>query len=160
MAITSWRAESSRVRSIGRASIEVSPLGRPRCVPNVLTGIKSAMSRSPPLIERPSGESTPITRHGYYNDYRNYELYLTQRGTEGRTPDIYDADLHLGYDLRLGPTTVNLGLDVFSLFNTQRTTQVDERYDSTEGGAKQANYLQPIAFTPRRSMRLAARVSF
>jgi hypothetical protein len=103
---------------------------------------------------------TPITQHGYYNDYRNYELYLTQRGTVGRTDDIYDADLHLGYDFKAGPTTINLGLDIFNLFNTQRTTQVDERFDSTEGGPQQANYLQPIAFTPRRSMRVAARVSF
>ena len=103
---------------------------------------------------------TPITQHGYYNDYRNYELYLTQRGTVGRTDDVYDADLHLGYDFKAGPTTINLGLDIFSLFNTQRTLQVDERYDSSQGGPQQANYLQPIAFTPKRSLRVAARVSF
>ncbi len=103
---------------------------------------------------------TPINKYGYDNDYRNYELYLVDRGTVGRTPDIYDADLHLGYQVPVGPVNILVGADVFSLFNTQRTTAVDQRFDLGNEGPQQANYLRPVAFTARRSLRLTARVSF
>ncbi len=103
---------------------------------------------------------TPITQRGYYNDYRNYELYLSQRGSVGRTPDIYDADLHLGYSIPMGPAEFNVGADVFNILNEQKVLQVDERYDITEGGAQQPNYLRPIRFTGRRSLRVFGKVSF
>lgn len=103
---------------------------------------------------------TPITAMGYDNDYRNYELYLVDRGSVGRTPDIYEADLHLGYPAVVGPVTVLVGVDIFNLLNAQRTLAVDQRYDLTAGGPQQANYLQPVAFTPRRSLRLTTRISF
>ncbi len=103
---------------------------------------------------------TPLNRYGYYNDYRNYELYLVKRGTVGRTPSIYDADVHLGYSIPVSVVDINLGLDVFNVLNRQRTLAQDQRFDLTEGGAQQANYLRPISFTPRRSIRVFGRVSF
>jgi TonB dependent receptor/Carboxypeptidase regulatory-like domain/TonB-dependent Receptor Plug Domain len=103
---------------------------------------------------------TPLTAMGYDNDYRNYELYLVDRGTVGRTPDVYDADLHLGYQFPVGPVRILVGADVFSVFNTQRTAQQDQRYNIGPGGPQQANYLQPVAWTPRRSLRLTTRISF
>jgi carboxypeptidase family protein/TonB-dependent receptor-like protein len=103
---------------------------------------------------------TPITQMGYDNDYRNYELYLSDRGTVGRTPDVYDADLHLGYQFPIGPVRILVGADVFSVFNTQRTLAVDQRYNLGPDGPQQSNYLQPIQFTPRRSLRVTTRVSF
>ena len=103
---------------------------------------------------------TPLTQRGYYNDYRNYELYLTQRGTAGRTPSVYDADLHLGYSIPLGPAEFNIGADVFNVFNQQKVLQQDERFDLTEGGPQQPNYLRPISFTGRRSLRLFGKISF
>ena len=103
---------------------------------------------------------TPVTQRGFYNDYRNYELYLSQRGSVGRTPSIYDADLHLGYTIPMGPVDFNVGADIFNLLNEQRVLQLDERYDLTEGGSQQPNYLRPIRFTPRRSLRVFGKVSF
>ena len=38
--------------------------------------------------------------------------------------------------------------------------QLDQRYNLGPDGPQQANYLQPIQFTPRRSLRLTARASF
>jgi hypothetical protein len=103
---------------------------------------------------------TPLNQYGYYNDYRNYELYLVQRGSVGRTPDIYDADLHLGYTIPMGPAEFNVGADVFNLLNQQRVLAQDQRYNLSEGGALNPNYLRPVSFTGRRSLRVFGRVSF
>ncbi len=46
---------------------------------------------------------TPVTRYGYSDIYGRYEFFLTKRGAEGRTPDTYEADVHLGYPLEVGP---------------------------------------------------------
>ncbi len=103
---------------------------------------------------------TPLNQYGFYNDYRNYELYLATRGSVGRTPDVYDADLHLGYSIPMGPADINLGADVFNVLNQQRVLAQDQRYDLTQGGPQQANYLRPISFTGRRSLRVFGKVSF
>src|SRR5262249_15458337 len=57
---------------------------------------------------------TPVTRYGYSNAYGRYEFFLTPRGGEGRNPSTYEADLHLGYPLEVGPVTINFLLDVFN----------------------------------------------
>ncbi len=110
---------------------------------------------------------TPLNRYGYYNDYRNYELFLLPRGTVGRTPSIYDADLHIGYLLPLGPVDFNVGLDVFNVLNLQRTGSQDQRFDLSGGdppgenpGTLNPNYLQPVTFTGRRNVRIFGKVSF
>ena len=46
---------------------------------------------------------TPLTRYGYSDGYQRYEFFLTERGGEGRQPDIYEIDLHLGYPLEVSP---------------------------------------------------------
>jgi hypothetical protein len=110
---------------------------------------------------------TPLNKYGYYNDYRNYELYLAQRGSVGRTPDIYDADVHLAYGIPLGAAQLNVGADVFNVLNLQRTLAQDQRFDLSGGdppgvnpGPANPNYLRPISFTGRRSLRVFGRVSF
>ena len=85
---------------------------------------------------------------------------MAPRGSVGRTPDIYDADLHLGYSIPVGPVSINLAADVFNLLNQQRVLAQDQRFDETEGGSQQANYLRPISFTGRRSLRLSTKMSF
>src|SRR5206468_6204448 len=71
---------------------------------------------------------TPLTRYGYSDAYGRYEFFLTERGAEGRTPDNYDVDLHLGYPLAVGPVTVNFLADVFSVFDLQQAVLLDERW--------------------------------
>ncbi|HEV7517095.1 MAG TPA: TonB-dependent receptor, partial [Thermoanaerobaculia bacterium] len=63
---------------------------------------------------------TPITRYGFSDAYNRYEFFLTERGAEGRAPDVYEANLHLGYPLAVGPGTVNVLFDVFNLLNAQQ----------------------------------------
>lgn len=114
---------------------------------------------------------TPLTTMGYSNGYRNYEFYFTQRGTVGRTPDIYDADLHLGYTIPMGPAEFALGLDCFNVLNMQRVLAQDQRGDLSQGkqdangnlialGPANPNYLRPISFTGRRQIRVFGKVSF
>ena len=107
---------------------------------------------------------TPLTRYGYSDIYGRYEFFLTERGAEGRTPDNYDADLHIGYPLTVGPATVNLLLDVFNLLNEQQPVLLDERWDFQEADnaspvPTNPSYKKPVLRTPPRSFRLGVRVS-
>jgi hypothetical protein len=72
---------------------------------------------------------TPLTAMGYAGSYRNYEYYLTPRGSLGRGPADYDADVHLGYPVPIAGNRLHLLLDVFSLFNRQAKTTLDQRYN-------------------------------
>jgi len=108
---------------------------------------------------------TPLTRYGYSDIYARYEFFLTERGAEGRTPDTYEADLHLGYPIIVGAAKINLLADVFNLLNAQRPVLLDERWDSQEAdnaapAPTNPGYLKPVLRTPPRSYRLGVRVSF
>jgi hypothetical protein len=108
---------------------------------------------------------TPITRYGFSDGYGRYEYFLTPRGAEGRVPASYEADLHLGYPLAVGPVTVNLLLDVFNLLNAQKPILLDQRWDFQEADnfsptPTNPNYKKPVLRTPPTSIRLGVRVSF
>jgi hypothetical protein len=108
---------------------------------------------------------TPLTRYGYSDAYGRYEFFLTRRGAEGRTPDNYEADLHLGYPIAAGPARVNVVLDVFNVFNTQRAALLDQRWGFQESdnlAAAPANegYGKAALRTGPTSARLGVRISF
>ncbi|MEA2604761.1 MAG: hypothetical protein QOF89_5753 [Acidobacteriota bacterium] len=108
---------------------------------------------------------TPLTRYGYSDIYGRYEFFLTRRGVEGRTPDDYEADLHLGYPLTVGPATVNLLFDVFNLLDAQRPILLDERWgfqeaDNASPTPVNPDYRKPVLRTPPRSLRVGVRLSF
>ncbi len=108
---------------------------------------------------------TPISRYGFVDGYGRYELFLTKRGSEGRTPSTYEADLHLGYPLAVGPVTINLMADVFNLLNAQRPVLLDERWDFAEADngsptPTNPNYKKPVLRQPPRSVRFGMRVAF
>jgi len=108
---------------------------------------------------------TPLSRYGFVNGYGRYELFLSKRGSEGRTPNTYEADLHLGYPLGVGPVTINLMADVFNLLNSQRPVLLDERWDFDEADNGSAtptnpNYKKQVLRQPPRSVRFGVRVAF
>ena len=108
---------------------------------------------------------TPVTRYGYSDAYGRYEFFLTNRGGDGRTPDNYEADVHLGYPLKTGPARVNLILDVFNILNAQRPVLLDERWgfqesDDALAASPNPNYLKAALRTAPTSARLGVRVSF
>ncbi len=73
---------------------------------------------------------TPLTAYGYSYAYNNWEYYLTPRGSLGRGPSDYEADVHVGYPVKLGRTaSLELVADIFNIFNRQAITQLDQRYN-------------------------------
>lgn len=104
---------------------------------------------------------TPISRLGYHNGYGRYELFLTPRGTEGRTPTTSRLDMNLAYTWKLANKhQVRFNLDVTNLLNSQTATVIDQRYDAVEGGPRQDTYRQPFAFQAPRAVRFGIRYSF
>jgi outer membrane receptor for ferrienterochelin and colicin len=108
---------------------------------------------------------TPWTRYGHSDAYGRYEFFLTERGAEGRMPDNYELDLHLGYPIALGPVDINVLVDVFSLLNVQRAVILDQRWgfqevDNASPTPVNPNYGQPTLRTPPRVVRLGVRASF
>jgi hypothetical protein len=108
---------------------------------------------------------TPLTRYGYSDVYGRYEFFLSRRGAEGRTPDSYEADLHLGYPLTVGPATVNFLFDVFNLLDAQRPILLDERWgfqeaDNASPTPVNPDYGKAVLRTRPRALRLGLRVSF
>ncbi len=109
---------------------------------------------------------TPRTRYGFSDAYNRYEFFLTGRGAEGRTPDTYEADLHLGYPIAIGERAeVNLLLDVFNVLNAQRPILLDQRWgfqeaDNASPTPVNPGYGQAVLRTPPTSFRLGVRVSF
>lgn len=71
----------------------------------------------------------PLTAYGYSFLYNNWEYYLTPRGSLGRGPSEYEADLHLGYPLKIGDFELQFLVDVFNLLDRQAIRQYDQRYN-------------------------------
>ncbi len=109
---------------------------------------------------------TPLTRYGFSDAYNRYEFFLTERGAEGRSPEVYEIDVHLGYPIGIGDRAeVNLLLDVFNLLNAQRPILLDQRWgfqeaDNSSPTPVNPGYGQAILRTPPTTVRLGVRVSF
>ena len=78
----------------------------------------------------------PLTAQGYeFAGYRNYEYYLTPRGSLGRGPSDYEADIHAGFPIAFASSKLTLIADVFNIFNRQSITVLDQRLDLSTSGA-------------------------
>ena len=79
----------------------------------------------------------PLTAYGYSLAYANWEYYLTPRGSLGRGPADYEADLHVSYPIKIGSQarSLNVIADIFNLFNRQAIIQYDQRYNRVADGA-------------------------
>jgi hypothetical protein len=74
---------------------------------------------------------TPLTAMGFSVPYNNYEYYLSNRGAFGRVDDQYEADIHLGYPVKLpGDMELNLLLDVFNVLNRQGETRRSQQFNT------------------------------
>jgi hypothetical protein len=107
---------------------------------------------------------TPLTRYGFSDIYGRYEFFLKNRGSEGRSPSNYEADVHLGYPIAIGPAKVNLLFDVFNLLDVQRPILLDQRWgfqeaDNASPTPVNPDYGKPVLRTPPRSFRLGVRLS-
>jgi hypothetical protein len=106
---------------------------------------------------------TPVSRIGYFNSQYGPEIYLSQRGSEGRQPTDYDVNLSLGYAIKLNPITVTLFAQGFNLLNKQivQTTEFAQTINQPgDPNEFNADYGKATARENPRSIRLGARVSF
>ncbi len=72
---------------------------------------------------------TPFGRKGFFNTLYPRELFLDPRGTGGRTPTQWDADLVLGYSFRLGAVTITPLVYLFSVFNNQVVANINTDFN-------------------------------
>lgn len=108
---------------------------------------------------------TPLSRLGWWDAYSQAEIFLSPRGSNGHTPDLYEIDLQADYGLQLGPVTVHILASLFNVLNRQQTIQVDQRYSLIQANNDLPNptndsYLQGTQWQQPRTLRLGLRVSF
>ena len=108
---------------------------------------------------------TPLSKIGWWDGYGGPELFLAPRGSEGRSPDIYEIDLQLDYGLLLGPVTVHVLADAFNVLNKQQALTIDQVWanqqaDNASPTPTNAHYGQPNTYQQARTLRLGFRVSF
>jgi len=68
-------------------------------------------------------------------------------------------DLHGGYKFKIGDTTLDLGLDIFNVFNTQEATGFDDNVEST-AGIPDPDFLSITSYQQPRRFRVSARWAF
>ena len=86
---------------------------------------------------------------------------LVNRGSRGRTDNVYQLDFGLQYSLMMGKRNSRLviGVDVINLFDLDSETGVDE-YVGDEVGSPNLNYLHTSGFQQPRYVRISARLDF
>ena len=75
----------------------------------------------------------PTSRLGYYNSFYPDLLFLDQRGSAGRLPWDYEANVSLGYSIGVRNFTITPQLYVFNLLNRQTVTGIDEGFNRYYG---------------------------
>jgi outer membrane receptor protein involved in Fe transport len=77
----------------------------------------------------------PLNAYGYSFAYANWEYYLAQRGSVGRGPSVYEADVHLSYPIKLNKNVkLNVVVNAFNILNRQSATNLDQRYNLVSDG--------------------------
>ena len=107
----------------------------------------------------------PLSRIGWWDPYVGPEIFINQRGSDGRSPDTYEMDLQADYGLQLGPVTVHVLASLFNMLNRQQTTQVDQVWANAQANndlpdPTNSTYGQGTTFQQPRTLRLGLRVSF
>ena len=83
-----------------------------------------------------SVSGTPQTAYGYSLAYQNWNYLLMPRGDLGRSPTIYEYDVHVGYPVLVGKrASLQVTADMFNLFNKQAVTMFDQRYNLSSNPA-------------------------
>ncbi len=97
------------------------------------------------------------------------ESVLSQRGSFGRTPWIYNLDIGLAYDFKVAGGDANVRFDIFNVLNDHGAENVNETGDITDlhaggvgtfYGVKDPDYGLPTAFQNPRSARISVGIRF
>jgi outer membrane receptor protein involved in Fe transport len=105
---------------------------------------------------------TPITALGADDAYGVNTGFSKVRGTAGRTPTIWALDLGAQYTFKVWKSNLALRADIFNVTNEQRTTTVEQTYNTVSTAPTQ-NYpyfKMPTSHQAARRVRLALRWTF
>jgi len=125
-------------------------------------------------------DGTPISKLGWHTSYGADERFVTQRGTAGRTADVWNLDLHLQYPIHFGSgLDLKLIADVFNVTDQAEATLVDQEWTTAReqqgllndcGGpgtgvgtscpAGNPLWGTPTQYQSPRTIRLGAKLSF
>lgn len=113
---------------------------------------------------------TPLSEYGGTWIGPNAFSHLVPRGTAGRTPSIWDANLRISYDLSrltggIGGARSRLLFDVFHLFGQKEMVNIEQvHYFVLDAGGNQAglnpNYGKVKAYQPPMTIRFGVEISF
>ncbi|NRB25875.1 TonB-dependent receptor plug domain-containing protein [Shewanella sp.] len=85
---------------------------------------------------------------------------LTERGDEGRTPWLFNADIGLSYSPNWAEG-LSLKATVFNVFNSQEGTTFDQQNDYEQGStARSPNYLRAASYQSPRYVQVSAHYRF
>ena len=117
-----------------------------------------------------AASGAPFDKLGYYG--YNYSTFLVPRGSAGRLPTQWDANVNLSYPITVGPATVTVLAYAFNVFNNQFPIAADATwttgpaegypatvYDPNQGPVNE-NYGKYTGRMSPRSFRAAIRVTF
>jgi hypothetical protein len=111
---------------------------------------------------------TPLSEIGSQTVYPGFPMYLTQRGTAGRTPSLADFNLRVVYQLRnasgkkIAPRVV---LDLFHIGSQRKPLTYNEtHYFNVDESGNQTDpnplYMHPTSYFPPMSARLGLEINF
>lgn len=104
----------------------------------------------------------PISALGADDAYGLNEGFAKVRGTAGRMPTVWQLDLGAQYTFKIWKSNLGLRADIFNVTNEQRTTAVDQTYNTVDTAPAQ-NYpyfKMETAHQAARRIRLAIRWTF
>jgi hypothetical protein len=113
----------------------------------------------------------PLNRLGYHSFY-GPTVFLVPRGSAGRLPTLWDANLTLSYPIPIGPVTATLQGYLYNLFNNQIVTSRNEGWTTSPPTGFPATIYDPnqeqnnpsygrvTGRSAPRSFRAAMRVAF
>jgi hypothetical protein len=108
---------------------------------------------------------TPLSYLGYNATSPFDFVFLRPRGTAGRTPWIWDLNLHLSYDLRRpgAPLSSRIVLDAFHLFSAKRPVRLEQKaFLGVDSTGQQTNpnplYGQVLLRQPPMTLRVGVEI--
>jgi outer membrane receptor protein involved in Fe transport len=96
-------------------------------------------------------------------DYLGSNLYMVPRGSAGRTPTEYEANLSFGYNIVIAPVTLVPQVFIYNLLNRQSETYQNIQYIiAAEGDPNQFNpdYGKVVSRTPPRQFVFGLKAMF
>jgi outer membrane receptor protein involved in Fe transport len=114
----------------------------------------------------------PLNQVGFFNSFYGSFIFLVPRGSVGRLPTLWDANLTLGFPITVGPLTVTLQAYLFNVFNNQIAISRDDQWSTSPPEGFPATIFDPnqeqnnseygkiTGRSEPRSFRAAVKLSF